>query len=155
MLGLLLSGPAAGLAWWLLPDEYTAVEYVRIASNHAPLIFETVDTQGRFDVKSFKNTQRQLLIQPVALSKALKESGMLKNPIVAYEEDPVRWLQKKLKVTFPDEAEIMNVSLRSEWKPSLNTCHRDQRPSMHSVRELLHSRSRPEWWNTWLVFRPQ
>ena len=111
VLGLLLSGPLAGLIWWLCPDEYTAVEYVRIASNHAPLIFETVDTQGRFDVKSFKNTQRQLLIQPVALSKALKESGMLKNPIVAYEDDPVRWLQKKLKVTFPDEAEIMNISL--------------------------------------------
>jgi len=111
VLGLLLSGPAAGLAWWLLPDEYTAVEYVRIASNHAPLIFETVDTQGRFDVKSFKNTQRQLLIQPVALSKALKESGMLRNPIVASQDDAVRWLQKKLKVTFPDEAEIMNVSL--------------------------------------------
>jgi len=111
VLGLLLSGPFAGLIWWLCPDEYTAVEYVRIASNHTPLIFETVDTQGRFDVKSFKNTQRQLLIQPMALTKALKESGMLKNAIVAYEDDPVRWLQKKLKVTFPDEAEIMNISL--------------------------------------------
>lgn len=114
VLGLICSAPLAALMWYLNPNEYTAVESFRVVGHVAPLVFDTMDNHhmaGRTDLKLLRNTQKQLILQPLALNKALKDSGTLTSPLVSQHPDAIAWLQKELKVTFPDDAELMNVSL--------------------------------------------
>ncbi|MEI8021395.1 MAG: hypothetical protein WCH39_24515, partial [Schlesneria sp.] len=44
VVGILAAGPLVVTAWYSLPVEYQAVEFVRIAQNHATLVFETADS---------------------------------------------------------------------------------------------------------------
>lgn len=114
VLGVICSAPLAALMWYLNPNQYTAVESFRVVATVAPLVFETMEnhqTSGRIDMRVFRNTQRQLITQTLALNKALKDSGTLSSPLVNQYADPIAWLQKEIKVTFPDDAELMNVSL--------------------------------------------
>ena len=46
ILGILCSVPIAALMWKISPNEYTAVEYLRVSSTHVPLVFETMADQG-------------------------------------------------------------------------------------------------------------
>jgi len=114
MLGIIAAGPLAFLVWKLNPNEFTAMEFVRIAPTRAALVFESTESSSRADFKSFKNTQRQLLLQPFSLNEAMKDPDVAALPYVQKLEDPIGWLQKQLKVTFPDEAEIMSISLSCE-----------------------------------------
>ncbi|MEI8016969.1 MAG: CpsD/CapB family tyrosine-protein kinase, partial [Schlesneria sp.] len=73
------------------------------------------DSSGRSDINSFngyKATQRQLLLQPLSLSKALKDPEVAVLPVIREQVDPISWLQHKLEVNFPDKSEMMNVSLK-------------------------------------------
>lgn len=113
MLGLIAAGPLAALAWWLCPLEFTAVESLRIAQNQNSILLDSGEKIGAADFKGFKNTQRQLVLQPYSLNKSLKNENVVKIPFVNQMTDPIGWLQKEIEVTFPDQSEIMNVSLKS------------------------------------------
>ena len=115
VLGILAAGPLAATAWFLLPVQYNAVEFVRIAQSQVTLVFETADSSGRSDAtayKGYKATQKQLLLQPLSLSKALKDPEVAALPAVREQPDPISWLQEKLDVQFPDNSEMMNISLK-------------------------------------------
>jgi polysaccharide biosynthesis transport protein len=114
ILGILAAGPLAATAWFLFPVQYNAVEFVRISQSINPLVFETADS-GRSDLNSYrgyKSTQKQLLLQPLSLSKALKDPEVAVLSLVREQPDPISWLQGKLDVQFPDNSEMMNISLR-------------------------------------------
>lgn len=116
ILGTILAVPLAAAPYLLLKLEYKASALIRISSSHTPVLFDTLDRQGAGvgrDFKSYKNTQRQLLLNPTLLSKALTKEDIAKLPVVKSELDPVRWLLSEMKVTFPDDAEIMQISLAS------------------------------------------
>lgn len=107
-----LFGVLAGLgAWKLQSPEYTATAMLRIDAHRAPLLFETADQAVRFNFDLYKNTQRQLLLSPFVLNNALREDEIRKLSLVQEQIDPTAWLQTELKVAFPDDAEIMTVSL--------------------------------------------
>ena len=111
-LGLIAAAPMACLAWKFFQLNYTAIELVRISPTQASLInFGARESVSAGEFKSFKNTQKQLIIQPFALNNALKEDEVAKLPMIANHPDPIKWLQKALKIEFPDESEIMSVSL--------------------------------------------
>ncbi len=112
IIGILVAGPVAATAWYMFPVKYNAVEFVRISQSQSTLVFETADSSGRSDYKGYKNTQKQLLLQPLSLSKALKDPEVATLPIVRENVDPISWLQDKLEVQFPDNSEMMNISLR-------------------------------------------
>lgn len=110
----------------------TASAYLRIAAHEPRLVFETAEaqperfTRDAFDI--YKNTQAQLLKSPVVLTRALragnrvtltvgteqKQIEVAKLQAVRREDDPVRWLQNALQVSFPGDGEIMKVSLTGD-----------------------------------------
>lgn len=113
VLGGIACGPLAFLTWKLIPLEYTASEFVQVSPSRASIL-DTNENVNRADFKSFKNTQRQLIMQPFALNEALRTAEVAELPYIQQLKDPIGWLQKYLVVTFPDDAEIMSISLRSE-----------------------------------------
>ncbi len=113
ILGILAAGPLAATAWFMFPIQFSAVEFVRIAQSQATLVFETMDSTGRgSDYRGYKNTQKQLLLQPLSLSKALKDPDVASLAIVRENVDPISWLQEKIEVQFPDSGEMMTVTLK-------------------------------------------
>ncbi len=112
ILGILAAGPLAATAWFLLPMQYSAVEFVRIAQSQSTLVFETAESSGRSDYRGYKSTQKQLLLQPLSLSKALKDPEIAILPVVREQADPISWLQERLEVQFPDNSEMMNITLK-------------------------------------------
>lgn len=111
VLGGLIAAPLAAIPWFVLIPEYKATALVRISQRHVTLLFETADQSGRVDFRSFKNTQRQLILAPILLSNALKKEGVSELPEIRGETDAVNWLRKKLEIKFPDDAEIMHITL--------------------------------------------
>jgi len=114
LVGGLLAGPLAAIPWLLVKLEYKASSLVRISPQHVNLLFETADktgSGGRADFKGYKNTQRQLILAPNHLNSVLKKDGIGELPEIRSESDPISWLQKKLEIKFPDDSEIMEVSL--------------------------------------------
>jgi polysaccharide biosynthesis transport protein len=65
--------------------------------------------QVEYDI--FKNTQKMLLLNSIVLRKALKLPGISELAVVQNQKDPIDWLGKNLQITFPGNAEIMQVSL--------------------------------------------
>jgi succinoglycan biosynthesis transport protein ExoP len=114
LLGLLLATPLAMLTYSAHKLQFKSSALVRISPNQHKLIGDTADTQGmlsRADFKSYKNTQKQLLLSPGLLNNALKKEGVQDLPVIQAAVDPVMWIQKELEITFPDDAEIMQISL--------------------------------------------
>lgn len=113
ILGLLLAAPLAAVVWSVHKLEYKARAQVRISPQQARLLFETADQADSANFKSYKNTQRQLILSPYLLNNALKKESTKNLPVVRSQVDPIVWLQKSLEINFPDDAEIMQVALAS------------------------------------------
>lgn len=111
VLGILLAVPLAIGAWMMQSPQYVSSAYLRISANNSRLAFETAEEVGRNDYKVFKNTQSQLIVTPFVLNKAVSSEGIMDLSIMKGNENPIEWLQKNLEVTFPGNAEILQVSL--------------------------------------------
>lgn len=116
LLGLVCGGIAAASCWLWLPRTYTATAIIRIASSEMPLVFETADLAGQRQFDVYKRTQRQLVTNRNVLAKALN-SDISELPLLQTQADPVTWLASQLKVSFPDDAEMMHVQLSAD-RPS-------------------------------------
>lgn len=119
IIGLVLA-PIFGLAGWMaLAPKHSATGYLRIAMDEVPLAFKTIDQAGGGVVafKVYKNTQKQILLSPDVLSKAVTEENISVLPSVVEAKkngDPLQWLSKDVKVTFPDDGEVMAVELAAK-----------------------------------------
>lgn len=104
---------ATALATFLLnPPLYTATETIRIAQSQPSLVFDDLynSRNDPANYTMYRNTQRNLLLQPFVLAAALRDSVALL-PLVREQADPVGWLANKLKVTHCDQSELMIASL--------------------------------------------
>ena len=93
-----------------LVPKYTASSQLRVASREPVRVFESTHTgQAEFDV--YKATQKELMRSDFVLVAALRKPEIAKLAVFKQQDDPVAWLSGELRVEFPDEAEIMEVSL--------------------------------------------
>lgn len=118
-LGVCLAVAGGIVAWKLFEPKYSAAAYLRIDADNNPLVFKTADSQAGSDFKLYKNTQQQLLLTPFVLNSALRDAEVAALPDVRNEPNPIGWIKSNLKVSFPGDSEIMEVSLQTV---SENTC---------------------------------
>ncbi len=114
-LGICLSLVSAFAAWHLFVPKYAASAYLRIDSDNRPLIFKTADESSGHgnDFKLYKNTHQQLLVTPFVLNAALRDTQVSSLAEIISQEDAIGWLQANLKVKFPGDGEIMQVSVET------------------------------------------
>ena len=113
VLGILLAVPLAIGVWMMQSPQYVSSAYLRISASSSRLAFETAEQAGGNDFKVFKSTQSQLILTPFVLNKAVAREGVMELGILKGKENPIEWLQENLKVGFPGNAEILQVSLTS------------------------------------------
>lgn len=107
-----------GVAFYLLlPKNYTASALIQVAMQRDAMLFDAkrnYNVQQEFIV--YKNTQIQWLKSPFVLNAALRESAIAELEMVKQQNNPILWLQDNLRVWFPGDAEIMEVSLTGRNK---------------------------------------
>lgn len=106
-------------AWYFFAPDFTATSILHISSNPPRIVFKTSDNSERtadeFDV--YKRTQQALIMSRFVLWPALRD--VAKVPLVEQQTDPVLWLQKNLSVSFPGQAEIMQISLSGQERDAI------------------------------------
>jgi len=115
-LGSICGSILALAVWFGWGAQYAPAAFLRVSTTPEKILYQTANeqrfTEYAFDI--YKDTQRQLMTSPLVLTAALRDTKINSLPSVRSENnpDPVAWLQKELRVSFPGEAEIMQVSLQ-------------------------------------------
>lgn len=108
VLGLLCGAAAAAATWLVLPQKFTAVALLRIAANPEAILFNNAFQTASYDI--YRSTQQQYLTSRFVLLAALRQPQVAELPSVREHPDPVTWIQQGMRVRFPGNSELMEVS---------------------------------------------
>jgi capsular exopolysaccharide synthesis family protein len=110
-IGLLIAAIAGATVWFVQQPKYTATAALHVASSEERLVFSTRDgpVQSPFDM--YKRTRQQLVKDRYVLTAALRQPKVAELDVVREQVDPVKWLQDEIRVDFPGNSEIMQISL--------------------------------------------
>ncbi|OHB70176.1 MAG: hypothetical protein A2V70_11725, partial [Planctomycetes bacterium RBG_13_63_9] len=116
-IGLLCAAVAGALVWFVAwPAQFRATVYLTVLASEPELANLTggrpLVTQTAYEI--YKNTQLGYMTNPQVLTAALRSTEIRELPCVKREKDPVAWLQEELRVSYPGEAEIMEVSMTGD-----------------------------------------
>lgn len=101
-----------GVAWIVFPVEYEAFALLKI-SRYQPTVLDDGAVRTDDDFEIFKRTQVQLVGSYAVLNGTLHDPAIMKLPSVQMHlDDPTTWLKEDLSVDYPDDAEIMRISMR-------------------------------------------
>lgn len=113
VVGTVVGGLAAVGTWFGTSRQYTATAILRISTGRSSVLNVNDHGEGAATFDIFKRTQRQYIRSPRILTSVLQReevAAKLKNG----PSDPLAWLQQIVAVAYPDDAEIMQVSVRTE-----------------------------------------
>ena len=120
--GLLLGGLAAGAVMALVPVHYEAESLIKV-QRVVPVVIQNARNGGADDGESydiFKKTQLQLLKSAFVLSRAARRSEVASlRTMQEHKEDPEGFLESKLIVDYPGDAELMRVALKGTHRDDL------------------------------------
>lgn len=89
------------------PPAYTATAWFRVLER-TPFLFQPADG-GDYSV--FIETQRELILSPLVLDKALESPEMASLGSVTRQGNKQEWLRKKLDVRRRENSELLTVSI--------------------------------------------
>ncbi len=69
---------------------------------------------GKSDFKLYKNTQQQMLKIPFVINSAMRSGELASLPEIAEQMDPMGWIRDNMKVSFPADGEVMQVSIEAK-----------------------------------------
>lgn len=111
VLGAVLPGIAMFVADRKIPVEYTAAAWLRVSLQRPKVVFETRDDDP---LLRQRQTQATLITSNLVLNAALRREGIAQLPLIAGKADPVQWLRQQIRVRFPGEADILEISMKGE-----------------------------------------
>ncbi len=121
VVGLVLGSVGAVAAWSSVKSLSTATAVLRVAMGQSTILEQGQNHDGSTAFEVYKRTQRQLLRSPGVLTAALQREAVARLPLVTQQIGTLSWLQNAVNVTFPDEAEIMQVSFTCEDQRTAET----------------------------------
>lgn len=117
LMGLLIGGLSAGALFLLFPVSSSAVALFHVASEEPYVIDSAQASSSHFD--TFKATQLASLRSNYVLSAALNgpETQALGSVAAVNEKDQIQWLSDRLLVSFPQNAEILQIMISGSEPP--------------------------------------
>lgn len=104
-----MCGAAAGIAtYYLMPQKFTASALLRIAANPEAVLFQNAFQTASYEI--YRSTQQQYLLSRFVLLAALRQPQVAELETIRNEPDPVAWIQQGLRVRFPGNSELMEIS---------------------------------------------
>ena len=114
-MGLVAATLAAIALWVLFPESTTSTALFQVSSEQPTVLNDAKRTEQTFDI--LQKTQMALLKSHFVLEEAVRPKGIASLSIFAGESDPVRWLQDNLQVSFPQQSEVLSISLTGDDPP--------------------------------------
>jgi hypothetical protein len=100
------------LAWLVKPRRFVAKALFEVSSTTSDYLGGIVDekfNEQQFEI--FKKTQLAKLKSNYVLTAALRSPSVGALPIFQGRSDPVDWLMETLDVSFPENGEVLSISL--------------------------------------------
>jgi capsular exopolysaccharide synthesis family protein len=112
--GAIVGSVIAAVHWLNASQQYTATAVLRVSAGESRLLDTNRGGRAQTTFEVYKRTQRQYVRNPAMLAAALQRQSVAQLPLVTRQVDPVAWLQQLVNVMFPDDAELMYVSVKCE-----------------------------------------
>ena len=114
-MGVLAAIVSVIVFWLLIPVNFEAVALLRVNREELSLGSFSQTAQDRLrDYETYKQTQAALIRSPYLVNAALREPGISQLPMVKDEENPVAWFINELRVIYPQNSEILMLSMKGE-----------------------------------------
>jgi capsular exopolysaccharide synthesis family protein len=114
LLGLVVAAAAAIGLWFAFPESSSATALFRIANEQETLVFDNLNRQSPQQFEILKKTQLALLKSYFVLQAAVRDPDIAILSVLADVPDHVEWLQYNLDVEFPQQGEILSISLTDD-----------------------------------------
>ena len=118
-MGLLVGALSSLLLLWLFPETARTTAYLKVKSKAGGDVFETqVERLSPQEIERQAMNHLALLKSPLVLDAALLDheiAGL--DAVRSYAGEELLWLQDELKVSFPGDGEILEVSYEGEEDP--------------------------------------
>jgi capsular exopolysaccharide synthesis family protein len=111
-IGLVMAIIASSLLWMNFPASSSATALFRVSSEQES-IFTDINKQSPQAYEILKKTQLALLKSYFVLQAAVRKPGVASLSALAGEE-PVEWLMENVDVGFPQQGEILSISISSD-----------------------------------------
>ncbi len=119
-LGFVLMMLVGALAWVLLPTaKYTAKATLLVSNVRPKVIFNTAEPVLEF--ATYQKTQVALITSRHVLNAVLRDPKVAQLQIVREQLDPLEWLEKDLKVEFPLNSTVLQLSIVGDYPTDLAT----------------------------------
>ncbi|MEX2113455.1 MAG: polysaccharide biosynthesis tyrosine autokinase [Pirellulales bacterium] len=106
---------AALLVWFLVPVKYEAFALLRVAEKPGGVLDKSRDARDVFDL--FKRTQAQYVVSGPVVRKTIREPSIARLATIKdHDDDPESWLSDQIMVDYPNDAELMRVAIKTEYK---------------------------------------
>jgi len=114
-MGLVMGSAAAIGVWFLFPESSSATALFQVATEQESLF--KVNQQNLQSFEILKKTQLALLKSNFVLTAAIRNPKVGGLSALAGESEPVEWLQENLVVDFPQNGEILSITLSGDELP--------------------------------------
>lgn len=115
--GVFFAGLMGVLLYFVIPVRYVATAELRIKS-HEDRLLPAIDArprgEGPSDFDIFRRTQASLMTSTFVLTDVLRQPGIRDLPMLAREENPIGFLQNNVQTSYPNDSEVLDVSLQGE-----------------------------------------
>jgi polysaccharide biosynthesis transport protein len=113
LLGTLAAAAVFAAVWvFLPPPKYTASTKFLIPSKPQGTLFDHPEAKTEF--ATFEDTQMAIIKSQMVLNAALRQPQVGRLEEVRKAADPVAWLEKEIRIDYPNGREILRLSVDSD-----------------------------------------
>ena len=116
LLGAVVGAIAAIALWVLFPESSRATALFEVKNEEQSLVFDYSGYNPQ-EFEILKKTQLAKLQSYYVLQSAVRNPGVASLSVFAGKPDPVQWLQENLEVDFPQNGELLSISLSANAPP--------------------------------------
>jgi capsular exopolysaccharide synthesis family protein len=109
-MGLVVAAITAIALWFTFPESSSATAFFEVRIKQDSIVHDAVQ-QSTQDFEILKKTQLAMLKTKFLLTSALRNPGIASLSILAGERDKEEWLQENLAVEFPQNGELLSISI--------------------------------------------
>jgi len=95
-------------------STYTARALLHVAAHQPHVAFPEVAREHETEFELYRRTQAELVKADFVLTSALEHPELHSLPIIRQTRSPVSWLRANLRVEFPGNSQVMEVSLAGD-----------------------------------------
>ena len=109
-MGVVVGLITGGILWWAFPESSSATALFQVSNEQQSLVFDlNRNSPNSFEI--LKKTQLALLHSHFVLQSAVRNPAISSLSALAGEPDPVDWLRERLEVDYPNQGEILSITL--------------------------------------------